>query len=70
MQRTPREVPPRAPTAVERQRRPAGPVVSGESNTIINGATATLPFVTSGQLVGLAVTGKARLKNVMPLFLR
>lgn len=31
MQRTPREVPPRAPTAVERQRRPAGPVVSGES---------------------------------------
>lgn len=45
-------------------------VVSGESNTIINGATATLPFVTSGQLVGLAVTGKARLKNVpnLPTF--
>lgn len=42
-------------------------VVSGESNTIINGATATLPFVTSGQLVGLAVTGKARLKNVPDL---
>ncbi len=45
-------------------------VVSGESNTIINGATATLPFVTSGQLVGLAVTGKSRLKNVpnLPTF--
>ncbi len=42
-------------------------VVSGESNTIINGATATLPFVTSGQLVGLAVTGKARLKNAPDL---
>ena len=42
-------------------------VVSGESNTIINGATATLPFVTSGQLVGLAVTGKQRLKNVPDL---
>lgn len=39
-------------------------VVSGESNTVINGATATLPFVTSGQLVGLAVTGKTRLKNL------
>ena len=42
-------------------------VVAGESNTIINGATATLPFVTSGQLVGLAVTGKKRLKNVPDL---
>ena len=42
-------------------------VVSGESNTIINGATATLPFVTNGQMVGLAVTGKARLKNVPDL---
>lgn len=42
-------------------------VVAGESNTIINGATATLPFVTSGQMVGLAVTGKARLKNVPDL---
>lgn len=42
-------------------------VVSGESNTIINGATATLPFVTSGQLVGLAVTGKSRLKNAPDL---
>ena len=42
-------------------------VVAGKSNTIINGATATLPFVTSGQMVGLAVTGKARLKNVPDL---
>ncbi|MGU3494168.1 Bug family tripartite tricarboxylate transporter substrate binding protein [Xanthobacteraceae bacterium A53D] len=37
-------------------------VVSGESNVIINGATATLPFVTSGQLVGIAVTGEERMK--------
>ncbi|MCJ8141918.1 tripartite tricarboxylate transporter substrate binding protein [Ancylobacter sp. A5.8] len=36
-------------------------VVSGESNVIINGATATLPFVTNGQLVGIAVTGEERL---------
>ena len=45
-------------------------VVSGESQVIINGATATLPFVTSGQLVGLAVTGKNRLKNApnLPTF--
>lgn len=35
-------------------------VVSGESKVIINGATATLPFVTSGQLKGLAVTGEER----------
>ncbi|MEI7613905.1 MAG: tripartite tricarboxylate transporter substrate binding protein [Betaproteobacteria bacterium] len=39
-------------------------VVSGESNMVINGATATLPFVTSGQLIGLAVSGKNRLKNL------
>jgi tripartite-type tricarboxylate transporter receptor subunit TctC len=37
-------------------------VVAGESTVIINGATATLPFVTNGQLVGLAVTGEERLK--------
>ena len=45
-------------------------VVSGESQVIINGATATLPFVSNGQLVGLAVTGKNRLKNVpnLPTF--
>ncbi|MBS9478968.1 Bug family tripartite tricarboxylate transporter substrate binding protein [Ancylobacter radicis] len=36
-------------------------VVSGESTVIINGATATLPFVTNGQLVGIAVTGDERL---------
>ncbi len=36
-------------------------VVSGESTVIINGVTATLPFVTSGQLVGIAVTGDKRL---------
>ena len=39
-------------------------VVSGESNMVINGATATLPFVTNNQLVGLAVSGKTRLKNL------
>lgn len=39
-------------------------VVSGESNMVINGATATLPFVSSGQIVGIAVTGKNRLKNL------
>ena len=39
-------------------------VVSGESTVIINGATATVPFVTSGQMVGLAVTGKNRLKTL------
>lgn len=36
-------------------------VVSGESNVIINGSTATLPFVTNKQLVGIAVTGDERL---------
>jgi len=36
-------------------------VVSNESNVIINGATATLPFVTNKQLVGIAVTGENRL---------
>ena len=37
-------------------------VVAGESVAIFNGATATLPFVTNGQLVGLAVSGPERLK--------
>lgn len=37
-------------------------VVSGESNVIINGSTATLPFVVSKQLVGIAVTGEKRLE--------
>ena len=39
-------------------------VVSGESNAIINGVSGTMSFVTSGQLVGLAVTGKNRQKNM------
>jgi len=39
-------------------------VVAGESNVIINGATATLPFVTSGQLVGIAVTGEQRIPSL------
>ena len=39
-------------------------VISGESKVIINGTTATLPFVTNKQLVGLAVTGEARLPNL------
>ncbi|MGK9170355.1 tripartite tricarboxylate transporter substrate binding protein [Inquilinus limosus] len=38
-------------------------VVSGESKIIINGATATLPFVANGQLRGLAVTGKDRIAS-------
>lgn len=37
-------------------------VVSGESTVIINGSSATLPFVTNKQLIGLAVTGAERLK--------
>lgn len=36
-------------------------VVSGESNVIINGTPATLPFVVNKQLVGIAVTGDERL---------
>lgn len=45
-------------------------VVSGESTVIINGSTATLPFVTSNQLVGLAVTGDKRLPShaTLPTF--
>lgn len=39
-------------------------VVAGESQVIINGSTATLPFVTNKQLVGLAVTGEERLAAV------
>lgn len=42
-------------------------VVSGESNVIINGSTATLPFVSNKQLVGLAVTGEERIAG-MPTF--
>jgi tripartite-type tricarboxylate transporter receptor subunit TctC len=39
-------------------------VVTGESNLIINGATATAPFVLNNQMVGLAVTGKERMKTL------
>lgn len=37
-------------------------VVSGESNVIINGSTATLPFVNNKQLTGIAVTGEKRMQ--------
>jgi tripartite-type tricarboxylate transporter receptor subunit TctC len=45
-------------------------VVSNESNTIFNGALATLPFVTQGQLKGIAVSGGKRLPGVpnLPTF--
>jgi tripartite-type tricarboxylate transporter receptor subunit TctC len=39
-------------------------VVAGESNVIINGVTATLPFVTSKQITGLAVTGDERIPSI------
>lgn len=39
-------------------------VVSGESGVIINGSTATLPFVANKQLVGLAVTGEERISGI------
>jgi len=42
-------------------------VISGESNTIINGTTATLPFVANKQLVGIAVTGDERLPSAKDL---
>lgn len=42
-------------------------VVSGESGVIINGSTATLPFVANKQLVGLAVTGEERVAG-LPTF--
>lgn len=37
-------------------------VVANESNVIFNGAIATLPFVTQGQLKGIAVSGDKRLQ--------
>jgi tripartite-type tricarboxylate transporter receptor subunit TctC len=45
-------------------------VVTGESMAIFNGATATMPFVTNGQMVGLAVSGTQRLKSApnLPTF--
>jgi tripartite-type tricarboxylate transporter receptor subunit TctC len=39
-------------------------VVAGESNVIINGVTATLPFVTNKQITGLAVTGDERISSI------
>jgi tripartite-type tricarboxylate transporter receptor subunit TctC len=42
-------------------------VVSGESKVIINGATATLPFVANGQLRGIAVTGQNRIASAPDL---
>lgn len=38
-------------------------VVSGESQAIFNGATATLPFVANAQLKGLAVSGTERIAS-------
>jgi tripartite-type tricarboxylate transporter receptor subunit TctC len=45
-------------------------VVSNESNVILNGALATMPFVVQGQLKGLAVSGDKRLPSVpnLPTF--
>jgi len=45
-------------------------VVSGESNMILNGVTGTMPFVTGGQLVGIAVSGKTRVAKLpnLPTF--
>jgi tripartite-type tricarboxylate transporter receptor subunit TctC len=42
-------------------------VVSNESNVIFNGALATMPFVTQGQLKGIAVSGDKRLPGVPDL---
>lgn len=39
-------------------------VVAGESHVIINGSTATLPFVTNKQLTGIAVSGAERIAAV------
>jgi tripartite-type tricarboxylate transporter receptor subunit TctC len=38
-------------------------VVAGESGALINGASATLPFVNNKQLIGLAVTGENRVPS-------
>ena len=38
-------------------------VVGGESGALINGASATLPFVINKQLIGLAVTGENRVPS-------
>lgn len=39
-------------------------VLSGESNVIVNGSTATLPYVKNGQIVALAVSGDKRLESL------
>lgn len=39
-------------------------VVSGESDMLLNGTTASLPFVLSGQMYALAVTGEERLDEL------
>ena len=39
-------------------------VLAGEANVIVNGSTATLPYVKNGQLVALAVTGDKRFESL------
>ena len=41
--------------------------VTGESQVILNGATATASFVTQGQLKGLAVSGDKRVESIKDL---
>jgi tripartite-type tricarboxylate transporter receptor subunit TctC len=41
--------------------------VAGESQVILNGATATAPFVAQGQLRGLAVSGDKRVESIKEL---
>ena len=41
--------------------------VAGESQVILNGATATAPFVAQGQLRGLAVSGDRRVESIKDL---
>ncbi|MDO9023719.1 tripartite tricarboxylate transporter substrate binding protein [Zwartia sp.] len=39
-------------------------VLAGEANVIVNGSTATLPYVKNGQLVALAVSGEKRFESL------
>jgi len=39
-------------------------VLAGEANVIVNGSTATLPYVKNGQLVALAVSGAKRFESL------
>jgi tripartite-type tricarboxylate transporter receptor subunit TctC len=41
--------------------------VAGESQVLLNGATATASFVSQGQLVGLAVSGEKRVESIKDL---